>query len=110
MRARSAGHTLSALWQFGVPKVVMRIAVIVSLLVSWASVARAQDPQLVRLLQGLLQKYQKCILEQYENQVDENDPNKTNPRALGPLRDPANLVGAEKNTNGRRGPPPISSI
>src|ERR1700674_4908196 len=102
MRARSAGHTLSALWQFGVPKVVMRIAVIVSLLVSWASVARAQDPQLVRLLQGLLQKYQKCILEQYENQVDENDPNKTNPRALGPLRDPAICVAGNMCTRASR--------
>ena len=102
MRARSAGHTLSALWQFGVPKVVMRIAVIVSLLVSWASVARAQDPQLVRLLQGLLQKYQKCILEQYENQVDENDPNKTNPRALGPLRDPAICVAGNTCTRASR--------
>ena len=102
MRARSAGHTLSALWHFGVPKVVMRIAVIVSLLVSWASVAQAQDPQLVRLLQGLLQKYQKCILEQYENQVNENDPNKTNPRALGPLRDPAICVAGNTCTRASR--------
>jgi hypothetical protein len=102
MRARSAGHTLSALRQFGVPKVVVRIAVIVSVLASWASVAQAQDPQLVRVLQGLLQKYQKCILEQYENQVDENDPNKTNPRALGPLRDPAICVAGNTCTRASR--------
>jgi hypothetical protein len=100
MRARkSAAH---ARWRFGMPKVVMRIAVIVSLLVSWASVAQAQDPQLVRVLQGLLQKYQKCILEQYENQVDENDPNKTNPRALGPLRDSAICVAGNMCTRASR--------
>src|SRR6202165_442059 len=100
MRARkSAAH---ARWHFWVPKVVMRVAVIVSLLVSWASVAQAQDPQLVRLLQGLLQKYQKCILEQYENQVNENDPNKTNPRALGPLRDPAICVAGNTCTRASR--------
>src|SRR6202165_4078899 len=100
MRARkSAAH---ARWRFGMPKVGMRSAVLVSPLVSWASVAQAQDPQLVRVLQGLLQKYQKCILEQYENQVDENDPNKTNPRALGPLRDPAICVAGNTCTRASR--------
>jgi hypothetical protein len=35
-----------------------------------ASVAQAQDPQLVPVLQGLLHKYKGCILERYETQQD----------------------------------------
>jgi hypothetical protein len=101
MKARPAGHALSAPRRFRKSKVVMRIAVIASLLVSWVSIAQAQDPQSVRLLQGLLQKYQKCILEQYENQVGE-DGDKTNPRALGPLRDSAICVAGNSCTKASR--------
>jgi hypothetical protein len=64
-----------------VPKLTM-----CSLLLS-AGVAYADNPQLVPVLKGLLQKYQRCILESYEN-----DMSKTNPRALGPLRDGATCV------------------
>lgn len=50
----------------------------------------AQNPQLVPVLQGLLQKYQKCIIEEYEDPL--NNPKHTNPRALGRYRDPATCV------------------
>ncbi|HVH71585.1 MAG TPA: hypothetical protein VNB49_10795, partial [Candidatus Dormibacteraeota bacterium] len=72
-----------------------------SLLIS-GGLAHAQDPQLVPVLQGLLQKYQRCILEEYENQVDENDGNKTNPRALGPKRDAATCVAGNVCTRASR--------
>jgi len=58
-----------------------------------AGLAYADDPQLVPVLQGLLHKYQRCILESYEN-----DMSKTNPRALGPLRDGATCVAGNMCT------------
>ena len=61
-----------------------------------------QNPQMVPVLQGLLQKYRKCILEEYENQVSENDKNKTNPHALGPKRDAAICVAGNTCTRASR--------
>jgi hypothetical protein len=50
----------------------------------------SQNPQ-VAVLQGLLQKYKKCIVEQYES------PRPPNP-ALGPLRDSATCVDGSSCT------------
>ncbi|HVH72819.1 MAG TPA: alpha/beta hydrolase [Candidatus Dormibacteraeota bacterium] len=71
-------------WSF-VPKIA-----ICSLLVG-GGVAQAQNPQLAPVLQQLLQKYQKCILEEYENNIGEGK-GQTNPHAVGPYRDPATCL------------------
>jgi hypothetical protein len=71
MRARkSTAHDFSALCRAGMPMAIVCLALTAGLLVSWISVAGAQNPQMVQLLQNLLQKYRGCILERYETQQD----------------------------------------
>ena len=71
MRTRkSAAHTFDEPWQWMARVVVSRLVAAMTLLVFSASVAQAQNQQLVPVLQGLLNKYKACILEHYETQQD----------------------------------------
>src|SRR5215472_5027946 len=49
---------------------VIRLVAAASVLFVCGGVAQAQDPQLVPVLQGLLNKYKGCILERYETRQD----------------------------------------
>src|SRR6267143_483602 len=101
---RRAADTFIRLSQPRAPHIAASLIAAAAFLFLSGGVAQAQNPpqnpQMV--LQGLLQKYRKCILEEYENQVSENDKNKTNPRALGPKRDAAICVAGNTCTRASR--------